>query len=193
MEYPFAFWQYAPNDCANIPTADSSIAAMATHLQQQATLNYFNKSFSIAFRPFFVQAYNELGYYGYKGEHLADLLENSDHSPMDFAPLDTRRTYTPTKMQDITDWLTTIGEQIIYIYGGVDPYTSTGITPNESLSSFTLIQPGASHGVRISHLDEKARVVTALEQWLEIDISAQQVGNAAKAKADPDTLRVRLK
>jgi hypothetical protein len=54
MEYPFAFWQYAPNDCATIPTADSSIASMAAHLEQQATLNYFNKSFSEAFRPFFV-------------------------------------------------------------------------------------------------------------------------------------------
>jgi hypothetical protein len=112
---------------------------------------------------------------------------------MDFAPQDSRRAYTPTKMQDITDWLTTSGEQIIYIYGGVDPYTSTGITPNENLSSFSLIQPGASHGVRISHLDEQARIHTALEQWLEIDIGVQQVNNAAKAKADPDTLRVRLK
>lgn len=192
VEYPFAFWQYAPNDCATIPGAEATAAQLAQHLFEQSPLDYFSRYFSEAYKSFYVQAYNELGYYGYKTEHLADLLDSTDHSPMDFTPDDSKRNYTPTKMQDIADWLTNSGENIIYIYGGVDPYTATGITPNEDLNSFSIVQPGASHGVRIYQLDEKAKIHEALESWLDITISSGQKRQARKAPVDIESLRTPL-
>jgi len=170
LEYPFAFWQYAPSDCASIPMSTSTTEQLATHLNQQSNLRYFSRDAYTFFSPGFIQGYNEVGYYRYKTEHLADLLEVTDYSPHDFVPESGKRNFEPNKMRDISSWLINEGQQIIYIYGGFDPYTAAAVKPSDTLDSFSIIQPSGSHSVRINMLDEKDRVYSAIESWLNVKL-----------------------
>ncbi len=59
---------------------------------------------------------------------------------------------------------------IIYIYGGIDPWSAGMIELTGETNAIRVVQPGADHSVRISDLDEKDLVIETLEEWLKIDI-----------------------
>jgi hypothetical protein len=73
-------------------------------------------------------------------------------------------------MQDVIPWLQTQGERIIYIYGGIDPWTAAAVQPAGGLDVVKVVQPGANHSVKIGDLDQKELVIQTLERWLNIQI-----------------------
>ena len=88
--------------------------------------------------------------------------------------------FRPGVMQDVNLWLNTQGEQIIYIYGGIDPWTAAAVNPAGTLDVLKIVQPGANHGVKIYDLDEKNRVIETLERWLSITINASKLKKMEK-------------
>ena len=83
-------------------------------------------------------------------------------------------TYNPDVMQDIIQWLQREGNNIIYIYGGNDPWTAGAIEHTGSTNAIRIVQNGEDHGVKIPDLDNQQLVIDALEEWLEVEVSIFQ-------------------
>jgi hypothetical protein len=172
LEYPFAFWQYgAESDCAGIPGADAGDQQVLDHLVDVSSPYYYSDQGFLYFQPLFYQAYTEIGYCPYIYDHLKGLLQvvlRPDYRA--FAPRGVDLIFRPETMQDVIPWLQTLGERIIYIYGGIDPWTAAAVYPASGLDVVKLVQPGANHSVRIRDLDQKELVIQTLERWLNIQI-----------------------
>jgi hypothetical protein len=75
------------------------------------------------------------------------------------------------------NWLQTKGDRIIYIYGGVDTWSATAVPPSEKVDALWFFLPGQGHdGALIRNLrpEERERLVSALERWLNMDIPATE-------------------
>jgi len=74
LEYSFAFWQWGQTKCEDIPEPDASAEVLYNHMKASNPLYFFTEQAMKDFAPFYVQAYNEIGYYGYDLSPFKDLL-----------------------------------------------------------------------------------------------------------------------
>ena len=189
LEYPFAFWQYgAESDCAGIPGADAGDQQVLDHLVKVSSPYYYSDKGFLYFQPLFYQAYTEIGYCPYVYDHLKGFLQvvpRPDYRA--FAPRGVDLAFRPEAMQDVIPWLQSHGQRIIYIYGGIDPWTAAAVEPAGGLDVVKVVQPGANHRVAIGDLDEKETVIQTLERWLDIRIDRSLL---AAGKAPPEKVRL---
>lgn len=174
LEYPFAFWQYgAESACDAIPGADSTDQQVFDHLIAVSSPYFYSDSGFLYFQPLFYQAFTEIGYCPYMDEQVKDyLLAVPQPDYRVFAPVGVALVFQPQVMQDVIPWLQIEGQKIVYIYGGIDPWTAAALEPAVGLDALKIVQPGANHNVRIGDLDQKALVIETLERWLDIPIDA---------------------
>jgi len=171
MEYPVAYWQYGTNECTSIPATGAEADTMMLHLLNTVGFLYSDSDIE-TYKPFYYQAVTEFGYYGFMTETFQDLLQYvTNPSWTTFAPQNTPLNYDPEVMQDVISWIQTEGNNMIYIYGGNDPWVSCAVDIGNSTNALKFIQPGTNHGTRISSLTEKEQVYQALESWLGITIN----------------------
>ena len=137
-------------------------------------MNYFSEELISYFEPHYYQAYTQFGYYRLITDHLEDLLaEAESYSYRILAPQDAQLAFDPSFMPDIISWLQNNGDQIIYIYGGQDPWTAGAIDMNGTADALKIVEPGANHGVNIIQLMQRDLVYSTLEDWLGIEITTQ--------------------
>jgi hypothetical protein len=111
-------------------------------------------------------------------DHLKGLLvTDPEPSYSFFAPKNTGLVFRPEVMEDIEDWLQTEGNNIIYIYGALDPWTAAAIELTGATNAIKIVQDDADHMVRIETLDDPNIVYSSLEEWLEEDIEIIPLGN----------------
>jgi len=172
IEYMFSFWQYGDGDVSKIPGEEAGADAWFDHLENIISpYNYVSDDITL-FQPFFYQAYTQLGYYAYIYDHLSDLLVDVPNpTPRSFAPENAVMNFDAAAMQDINTWLQDEGNNIVYIYGGNDPYTSTAVELTGKTNALKVIQPGGNHGTDIASLDDKERVIATLKEWLDMSIN----------------------
>ncbi len=177
LEYPFAFWQYGrEEDCTSIPGDTVSDQAALDHLVAVSSPYYYSDQGFLYFQPLFYQAYTEIGYCPYIYEQVKDLLQfvlQPDYRA--FAPRGVALVFRPDVMQDVIPWLQTQGQRIIYIYGGIDPWTAAAVEPAPGLDILKVVQPGGNHSVRIRDLDQKDLVIQTLERWLGLTIDSSRL------------------
>jgi hypothetical protein len=172
LEYHFAFWQFHNHDCSTIPDEGASYDEMFAHLRDVTWINTFADSYLDYYEPYVYQALSEIGYPSYLTEHLKDLLIYAPDPGAEFYIVsDISPTYDVTVINDIYHWLQTEGDNIIYIYGEIDPWSAGMIELTGETNAIRVIQPGADHSVRIVNLDEKDLVIETLEEWLKIEIN----------------------
>ncbi|MCP4221164.1 MAG: hypothetical protein GY765_41425, partial [bacterium] len=172
LEYWFSFFQYGTADCASIPGDGESLQTMFDHLDLISSPNHYSDWQIDLFKPFFYQAFTQLGYYSFITHHVRDLLVAvSCGDQRLLAPIDVTMNYDPQPMQDILNWLRNHGNNIIYIYGGHDPYTVAAVELTGTTNALKIIQPDADHGVRIQDLNEKQLVYDTLEEWLGVTVN----------------------
>ena len=175
IEYLFAFWQYGPGDTAAIPDAGAAADVCFDHLEAISGFSYYAQTAISYYEPLFYQAFTELGYCPYVYDHLLDLLV-ALHEPTYrvFAPQGVAMDFDAGAMLDVNSWLQASGNNIIYVYGANDPYTVAAFEPGGMTNALRIIQPGANHGVKIADLDERERVLQALEDWLGISLTVSE-------------------
>ena len=177
LEYPFAFWQYGQEaDCANIPPDTVSDQGALDHLGAVSSAYYYSDQGFLYFQPLFYQAYTEIGYCPYIYDQVKDLLQfvtQPDYRA--FAPRGVDLVFRPEVMQDVIPWLQTQGQRIIYIYGGIDPWTAAAVEPAASLDVLKIVQPGGNHSIRIRNLDQRDLVIQTLERWLGVTIDSSRL------------------
>ncbi len=173
-EYPFAYWQFTLWPSENIPGSGSTIDELYQHLEEAGGFPLYSDEYRDYYSPVYYQAYTELGWYKLKNENLAGLL-TTDPSYDFYVPSGSGALFRSDVMTDIKNWLMTEGNNIIYIYGGNDPWTAAAIENTGSTNSIKIVQPGADHSVRLADLDEASLVYSTLEEWLGISINGPGV------------------
>ncbi len=173
LEYSFAFWQWGQTKCEDIPEADASAEELYNHMKKSNPLYFFTEQAMKDFGPFYVQAYNEIGYYGYDLTPFKDLLtEIKDGSNIMLVPNDAKIEYNCNAMQSVYNWLQKHGNNILYIYGGNDTWSATSVQLTGETNAVKMVKKGGPHGTNIKSFDgeEKELIYSTLEKWLGINI-----------------------
>ncbi|MCX6169187.1 MAG: S28 family serine protease [Ignavibacteriales bacterium] len=174
LEYSFAFWQWGNTKCEDIPAADSPAEKLYDHMVKANPLYFFTEQAMKDFGPFYVQAYNEIGYYGYDLEPFKDLLkEIKDGTNKILVPKDAKVNFDCNVMNDVNTWLQKHGNNIIYIYGGNDTWNATSIQLLGQTNAIKMVKKGGSHGTKIGSFEgeQKEKIYSTLENWLGIKIN----------------------
>ena len=173
LEYTFAFWQWQNNNCDEIPDTSASNEELFNHLKRNSSFSYFSDQGIAPISPFFYQAYSEIGYYGYDISPLKDLLrEVKDPSSKIFIPRNSNPQFDCSLMQDINTWVQKHGNNMIFIYGGNDTWSSTAVELTGETNSIKMVKGGGSHRTRINSFPEEKKeiIYSTLEDWLDYKI-----------------------
>ena len=170
--YEWGFWQRHIVDYDSIPGPEATDQEVIDHLATVVRLWGASDEGREYYQAYVYQAYTEIGYpeteYGYLEDLFAygylDVKEEYDF------PADLEFTYRSETIPDVLNWLQTQGNEIIYIYGSVDPWTAGAVELTGQTNALKIVQEGADHGVRIEGLDQRELVLSTLEEWLGINI-----------------------
>ena len=170
--YDWNFWQYHSFDCNDIPPPEASYEEMADHLIEASKMYRSSDELTEYYKPYVYQAYTEIGYPARDYSHINDLLKyhpvDSDEEAEN--PYGRPLVYNPSTILDIHKWLVTEGNNIIYLYGSIDPWSGGQIELTGQTNALKIMQEGGDHRIRIADLDERELVVQTLISWLDITI-----------------------
>jgi len=172
LEYQFSFWQWG-GKCEEIPEQDAPAEKLYKHMISVSGFDFFTKEAMDEFGPFYVQAYNEIGYYGYDTFPFKDLLkEIKNFSNAFLVPQNAKINFNPNVMKDVNEWLQNNGNNILYIYGGNDAWSSTSMQLTGKTNAVKMVKEGGSHGTRIRDFEngQKELIYSTLENWLGVII-----------------------
>ncbi len=172
LEYSFAYWQWNSGGCESIPDTTESNEVIFNHFKDHAGLDYFSDESIKSLYPFWYQCYTEYGYYAYDISDFKDLLKYADGKTYFFIPDSLKLEFNPEPMKDISNWVTNYANNMIFIYGGNDPWTSTGVCLSGKTNSLKMVLPGGSHQTKIRNFRKEDRklIYSKIEDWLRIKI-----------------------
>lgn len=176
LEYPFAFWQYH-GDCANIPLGQS-LDSCLRYLMVVSDINGFSDEGIKEFEAHYYQAATQSGYYGYKlapyKKYLHYLDPNGPNPSATFPPKSAPvKAFDPSLNTKVADWLASDGNNIVYIYGGIDAWTAAGIVVSDKVNSKRFLVPGATHSTaRVKNMppDMQAAYVQKVKEIAGLDV-----------------------
>ncbi|MBS2213832.1 peptidase [Carboxylicivirga mesophila] len=158
LEYPFSFWQWGSN-VNDIPAPTASAEVLFEHLRNGSDIGYVSDQSWESIKPFFYQAYKELGYYAYTPGELKPLLKGFEEDTISscmFAPGGDTLKFVPT-MHSLMSKLETANPKIIAIIGENDPWGSTSLNNKKLTNTFRAVEPGGSHLARIKTLPDTTK------------------------------------
>lgn len=171
LEYSFALWQWG-TPVSNIPSTNADDKTIFDHFIAICEPDYFSEQ--SPYPSFNVQAARELGYYGYDIKPFKKYL--SIKTSKDYL----RRIMLPAELSDIkfdqtlynkvVKFLKRNDPEMIYIYGGDDPWTASGVTWLKDKKNIKVyVLPGGSHSTRISSFDIKTQeeIKAQINDWLK--------------------------
>ncbi|AUX48009.1 tripeptidyl aminopeptidase [Sorangium cellulosum] len=167
----FALWQYKDASlCEAVPTAASDDDEVWAYLNQVSQPSFYADPFLLTFEPYYWQAAVQLGYPAIATEHLADLLvyPDADTATSFIVPgHDKTPVFDPGAMADISEWLTTEGERVMFLYGENDPYTAAAFDVGAARDAHRFVVPNGNHGSLLADLAPPERDVAfaALAAW----------------------------
>jgi hypothetical protein len=175
LELSFTFWQYTnPDDpelgCGAIPGDAASPAELLTFLERHGSVDASQSDATIDYyHAYFHQCAEQLGYPAAYEAPLADLLQfPGADTPATYLPAGESTVFDPDAMADVASWVKDQGEQMMFIYGQLDPWSARPFTPS-SKDSHTFIVAGGNHGSNLSQLSEADRTtaLALLARWLD--------------------------
>jgi hypothetical protein len=147
LEYPFAFWQNYGH-CDSIPTG-TSLEEYLDALLRISDIAGFSDEGIKEFEVHYYQAATQSGYYGYNIAPFKKYLHyfTTENPLASFPPKSApAKPFDPTLNAKVAQWLADSGNNIVYIYGGIDAWTSAGIIVSDKVNSKRFLVPGATHG-----------------------------------------------
>lgn len=178
LEYSFAFWQWC-GSCDHLPGKDASIEEIFKNYKIVNPLSFFDDADVEYNRPFFYQALTEIGMYGYEVEPFKQYLKDTSNITFEFTlPVGVNSRFDTSAMRDIDRWVKAEGNNMLYIYGQNDAWSSTAVEPSATTNAVKMVNPGGCHGTRIKSFPEEMQdsIYSVLENWLEIKIVKEKKG-----------------
>lgn len=173
LEYAFSYWQFNKGVTSEIPSDTAGIEEVFEHFVDAVNPYYFSDIGVSDLTPFFHQALNQIGYYSYDLAPFEGLLTAVSEPNYRFcAPEGTVPVFDPEPMRDVNDWITTEGNNMIFIYGEVDPWSASAVQLSGQTNALKLVKEGGDHSTRIGDFgeEEKARILAVLQEWLDIEL-----------------------
>ncbi|MBK9108756.1 MAG: hypothetical protein IPM92_10425 [Saprospiraceae bacterium] len=167
LEYPFSFWQWGFG-CKEIPDEKASVEEVFDHVEEVVDFNYYDDRTCALFLPAYFQFMTEYGYYGFDTTGLSNLLLHQYFSNLEFCPKDADLGYNGSYMKEMLDKATNQSKNIIYIYGGLDTWTSCAVHPSPTTNAFKLVKYNGGHRTRLRDFSksEKDQVYKLLKKWM---------------------------
>ncbi len=171
LEYSFALWQWGTS-VTKIPSPKADNQTIFNHFIAICEPDYFSEQ--SPYPSFNVQAAKELGYYGYDTkpfEKYLTIKSSKNYMYRVMLPADLQHlSFDDTLYKKTVKFLKKNDPKMIYIYGGDDPWTASGVTwleEKENIKVYTL--PGGSHRTRIGSFDKKTQeeIMTLINRWLK--------------------------
>lgn len=174
LESEFSFFQWGMNP-DSIPPTTASPEKLFKYFYKLAAPEYFSQEGMAPTFSFFVQAYTELGYYGYRTDSLKNYLKKVkgfQSSYELFIPKKMRLRFDEKALKENYDSLQLNNNNMIIIVGADDPWGATSFIPTGNTNSLYIKKAGGSHTTRILNLpvDQKELVLKRLEDWLKTSI-----------------------
>ncbi|MCO6487024.1 MAG: hypothetical protein J5I98_01340 [Phaeodactylibacter sp.] len=172
LEYPFSFWQVGAATCAEIPDAEKApLDDVLEHFMAVTGLSLFNDESMTAYASHYWQAGTEMGYYGYETDGFQGLLKTLSGEPSAvFMPGKAPLTFEPGLVKKVYDWTQARANQMIYINGGIDTWSATGVPPSGKVDALWFVMPGKDHtNARIKNMSEadRERLLKTLRKWMD--------------------------
>ncbi len=169
FEYSFAFWQWGRYECDEIPENLNNPEKAIDHLHAVTGIEWVANEGVINLQPFFYQAMREIGFYGYDISPFREWTSYKENPIFEFTlPEGVTVEYEPELMQKVDYFVRHEAENMLFIYGEYDPWSSTAVDLTYHTNSVKIVKPGGSHTTRINNLPpvQKAVVIKILEEWL---------------------------
>lgn len=173
LEYPFALWQWG-TPVSKIPSLEAPDSVLFKHLLAISEPGYFTPNNPNT--PFFVQAARELGYYGYDMEPFRQWMSiTTTHDYLHrimLGPEFAQVRFDDTLYRKTLDFLKRQDPKMIYIYGGDDPWSASGVEGLSFLKKKKNIKvyvlPKGSHRTRINSFPEphRSEIIHQLKSWM---------------------------
>jgi hypothetical protein len=176
LEYPFAFWQWGrSND--SIPT-NKNLDDYLDELMKTSSISNFSDSDLKFYGPHYYLAATETGYYGYNIAPFKKYIRHFTSNPSaTFPPKEANAKPTDGKFHEgLQKWLAEKGNNILYIYGGIDAWSAARVLVSDKVNSKSYLIPGVSHGTaRIRNLPEgmKNEFVGKIKEWTGLDAKTE--------------------
>ncbi len=169
LEYPFSLWQWGYG-VSMIPDSTASDREVFNHLVYVSSFSYECDQEWDKIKPFFYQAYTELGYYAYVPGELKPLIKGFDSDTISsdiFAPGGDTLMFQPETIEFVMSQLKKYNPKIIAISGENDPWGSTSLVVDSIPNAYLFLKPGGCHRARINNLPDtmKQEVLKLLEEW----------------------------
>jgi hypothetical protein len=177
LEYSFAFWQWG-SSCESIPLKGSPAQILFLHWKMINPFTFFDEEDIEKTRPFFYQAMTEIGMYGYQVKPFSKYLKDRANINFSFAMPEghTRVKYNYETMRDIDSWIKESGNNMLYIYGQNDAWSSTAVNLGSKTNAVKMYNPDGCHASRIYSFPYEMQdsIYTVLEKWLNVDLSSKK-------------------
>ena len=171
MEYAVYLWQYRGGSSYYYKTEGLSIREMFRRWYELSSPRLYSDQYEKFSSLFYYQAFSEFGYYDLDEAPVADLLQKTGKDGLRlFIPGGVSPDPDFEKMDRIRLWLESQGEKILYIYGGLDPWTACQVNPGPELDALKLLEPDGTHGIRLRECYRKEQAYEKLEKWLETEV-----------------------
>lgn len=166
LELGFAYWQWYSTSCEKL--VDLQEEDYFNVFVEAAGYDFFSDQGIEGMIPFFWQAMNEMGFYWYDTEPFKEYL-TEDFKDFSFAiPQGTKANYKKKLSKKVAKWLQNNGNNMIYIYGGYDAWSSTAAQIGDKTNAIKLIKPEGSHATRIMSFDKETqiKVYSQIREWI---------------------------
>ena len=181
----WAFWQYGnQSQCAEVPATTASDEEILSWADAVYGLDSNTDQGITPYVPYYYQAATQLGYPYVQLRHLAKLQKyRGQDVAKSYVPRELAPRFKPLTMADIDLWVRHSGRQLLFVYGGNDPW---GAEPfhvgRASLDSLSYTAANANHGASIGLLtpDEAATATATVQRWAGLGIATRYlIGPAA--------------
>ena len=170
VEFPWIFWQYAsPDYCADLPSPiDDPQGALSWGMGW-----YSGDASDEGIAPMEAYWYGVASQNGYPRipvDDIADLINPEWPNYPDFYPEDAAPPVFESPVPDVQQWLTDEADQVVFIYGELDPFAAYPLDVTGAAGDVRLyVAEGASHNVGAYQLDEAdgAALDAVIAGWLE--------------------------
>jgi hypothetical protein len=178
LEYPFSFWQWHNLECSDIPALDVNDEDLFNHLMEGSDAYFFSDKAYKYYKSFFYQALTEIGFYGYDTRPFEGLLTKVIKPDFKMAlPEGVKVSFDPEPMKDINDWIINHGNNMIFIYGEIDPWSASAVELSGNTNALKMVHKDGDHRTRIRSFpdEQKDLIMDTLEEWLDVPLDREAV------------------
>lgn len=167
LEYSFSFWQWG-RSCDSIPT-NKKLDDYINELIKSSDISFFSDRDIEQFASHYYQA-TQTGYYGYNIAPFKKYIKHFTSNPSAIFPPKSAKSnsFSPELYRNFKNWLDENGNNILYIYGGIDTWSAPRVLVTDRVNSKSFLIPGAHHGTaRIKTMPEemKKEFVGKIKEW----------------------------